>query len=316
VAGVSRRSALVVGTIHHRRHRPRPNAFRYGAYWTLIDVDELAELDRRVPGFGYRRRALTSFRDTDHLGPADVPVRLKLARWLADRGVELPDGHVQVLTSLRVLGHVFNPVSWWFCHDRDGRLALVVAEVDNTFGDSHAYLLDQLEHRADGTVRATAPKAFHVSPFLDVAGHRYGFVFALAPDRVLVKMDVWQVADDGDPGDDRPILEATQDGRLVALTGANLTRTLLRFPLITLRTVYLIHRQALRLWRLRTPFFRRPTPPPDGYERLGEPRTTSALAPTAPTILPPPDAEPVATTAARHDVIAAPAATPVEELVP
>lgn len=259
-----RRSALYVGDVRHRRHRPRPNAFRYRVFWALLDVDELAELDRAVPGFGYRRRAVASFRDTDHLGLADVPVRLKLARWLADRGVELPAGRVEVLTNLRVAGHVFNPVSWWFCRDADDRVQLVVAEVANTFGESHAYLLDRLEHRADGTIRASAPKVFHVSPFLPVDGHRYDFAFVPPGERVTVHMDVLDA--------DGRVLDATQAGRRLPLTGRNLGATLLRHPLVTLRTVYLIHRQAIRLARLRTPFHRKPVPPPDGYHALGRPR--------------------------------------------
>jgi uncharacterized protein len=266
VARVSapRRSALYVGHVRHRRHRPRPNAFRYGVFWALLDVDELPLLDRSVRGFGYRRRAVATFRDTDHLGPADVPVRLKLARWLADRGVELPAGRVEVLTNLRVAGHVFNPVSWWFCRDADDRVQVVVAEVDNTFGESHAYLLDHLEHRPDGTIRASAPKVFHVSPFLPVDGHRYAFTFAPPGERVTVHMDVLDA--------DGRILDATQAGRRLPLTGRHLGGTLLRYPFVTLRTVYLIHRQALRLWRLRTTFHRKPVPPPDGYDALDRPR--------------------------------------------
>jgi DUF1365 family protein len=283
VSGDERRSALYVGSVSHRRHRPRPNAFRYGLYWTLIDVDELAALDREVRGFGYRRRAVTSFHDTDHFGPADVPVRVKLARWLADRGVELPPGRVEVLTSLRVLGYVFNPVSWWFCHDADGELALVVAEVNNTFGDAHSYLFDRLERHRDGTLRAAAPKAFHVSPFLPIDGHTYEVVLLPPGERVLVKMDVREVAPPGAEEDAELILDATQDGRRVPLNAPNLARTLARFPLVTLRTVFLIHRQAWRLWRLRTPFFRRPVAPDDGYGRLDQPRRSP---PAERTILP------------------------------
>lgn len=268
-----RRSALYVGAVSHRRHRPRANAFRYGAYWALIDVDELADLDREVRGFGYRRRAVTSFHDTDHLGPTDVPVRVKLARWLAHQGVALPPGRVEVLTSLRVLGHVFNPVSWWFCHDEDGALVLVVAEVANTFGESHSYLLDRLEHRPDGTVHAAATKVFHVSPFLAVDGHTYRFRFLPPGERVRIGMAVRETAPPGTGGTDELVLTATQDGRRVPLTAPDLARTLLRYPLVTLRTVLLIHLQALRLWRLRTPFFRKPTAPDDGYGRLGAVRS-------------------------------------------
>lgn len=265
-AVAARRSSLLVGTVGHRRRRPVVNTFRYGVYHALLDVDELPELDRTVAGFGYNRPAITGFRDTDHFGPADLPVRLKLARWLAARGVELPAGRVQVVCNLRVLGHVFDPVSWWFCHDADHRLVLVVAEVNNTFGESHSYLLDDLEVRPDGLVRARTDKVFHVSPFLAIDGHRYRFTFRPpTPDggtgeQVRVHMEVSDA--------DGPLFDATQDERRVAFTGVELRRALRRHPLVTLRTVYLIHRQALRLWRKRVPFHRKPTPPADGYAAI------------------------------------------------
>ena len=282
----ARRSALLVGTVAHRRHRPAVHAFRYGVYHALLDVDELPELDRTLPGFGYNRPAVTGFRDTDHLGPAALPVRLKLARWLAAQGVELPPGRVQVVCNLRVLGHVFDPVSWWFCHDADDRLVLVVAEVNNTFGESHPYLLDDLEVRPDGLVRARSDKAFHVSPFLAIDGHRYRFTFrpprAHADTGAPVRVHMEVVDEQG------PVLDATQDERRVALTARNLRRALRRYPLVTLRTVYLIHRQALRLWRQRVPFHRKPAAPEDGYAAIpGLPVTEpDAVAHDAPT---PPD---------------------------
>lgn len=292
---ISRRSALLVGSVRHRRRRPTANAFRYGVFHALLDVDELPELDRTLPGFGYNRPALTGFRDRDHFGPHDQPVRDKLARWLASEGHRLPPGRVQVVCNLRVLGHVFDPVSWWFCHERDGTLALIVAEVRNTFGESHSYVLDDLETSRDGLVRARADKTFHVSPFLAIDGHRYRFAFvpptvpdAVSGDRVLSHMDVL----DGEG----TVLDATQDERRVALTPRNLRRALRRYPLVTLRTVYLIHRQALTLWRKRVPFHRKPPPPPQGH--LG------AAAP--------PDAIPGRVDAEPH-AVAHPAWTPAEE---
>lgn len=250
------RSRLLIGNVRHRRRRPRANAFRYRTYHALIDVDELGRLDRELVGFGYGRAAPLGFRDTDHFGPAALPVREKLRRWLAGQGHVLPSGRVEVLTNLRVLGHVFDPVSWWFCHDADDALVLVVAEVHNTFGEWYGYVLDDLERRPDGTVHATSAKAFHVSPFLPIDGLRYRFAFARSEDRLTAHIDV-----DDDLG---AMFDATQYGRLVPLGGRTLWATVARHPLMTMRTVALIHVQALRLVGKRVRFHRKPTPPDDG----------------------------------------------------
>lgn len=269
-------SALYVGSVRHRRRRPRVNAFRYRTYHVLIDVDELPRLDRQVPGFGYGRPAVTGFHDQDHFGSLDVPVREKLRRWLAAQDIALPDGPVRVLTNLRVLGHVFDPVSWWFCHAADGELAFVVAEVRNTFGESYAYLLDDLDHDVHGRVRAHATKRFHVSPFLPTDGLSYGFAFVMtptahAPTRITAHVDVF----DGDG----KLFDATQTGRRVSLSGVSLARTLVTHPLMTLRTVALIHLQALRLLGKRVPFVRKPEPPDNGFRHIATTQQVKEPAP-------------------------------------
>jgi uncharacterized protein len=249
-----RASGLYVGWTRHRRRVTVDRSFRYRTFHALLDVDELPRLEREVRGFAYRRPAPVRFRDRDHLGAGDTPVKAKLSRWLAGHGVELPDGPVRVLANLRVLGHVFDPVSWWFCHHQDGTLALVVAEVRNTFGESYWYLLDDLEDRGHGVVHARATKRFHVSPFLPIGGLDYRFTFALRPDRVVAHIDV--LDEDGEV-----VFDATQVGTRRPFTTASLLRTLLANPLLPLRTVVLIHLQAARLLARRVRFHRKPDPP-------------------------------------------------------
>ena len=252
-------SGLYVGWTRHRRVRTVERSFRYRTFHALLDLDELDALEDRVAGFGYRRPAPTRFRDRDHLGAGDTPARAKLARWLAAQGAALPDGPVRVLTNLRVLGHVFDPVSWWFCHHRDGSLALVVAEVNNTFGESYWYLLDELEQGAGGVVRARASKRFHVSPFLPIAGLDYRFTFVLRDDRVVAHIDVEESGE--------RVFDATQAGTRRPFTTRGLVATLAANPLLPLRTVALIHLQALRLVLRRVPFHRKPPPPAGGLSR-------------------------------------------------
>lgn len=258
-----RRSALYVGTLRHRRLRPTAHAFAYGVYHALLDLDELADLDRDVAGFGHNRAAVASFWDRDHLGPEDLPVRTKLARWLEAQGVALPPGPVHLVTSLRVLGHVFNPVSWFLCHDREGELSLVVAEVNNTFGETYCYLLDDLEAVGGGAVRARHEKRFHVSPFMGIPDHAYRFTIRPPDDRLAISMDVLDV--------DGKLFDAALVERRRPFDTRTLWTVLLRYPLLPLVTGLRIHRQALTLWRKRVTFHRKPEPPANGLATLDRP---------------------------------------------
>lgn len=278
-APVADRSRLVVGTVRHRRHRPRANDFQHRVWWVLLDVDHLDRAAAGVRGFRVGRRGPVGFRAEDHFGDTDLPLRETVARWVAGQGGRLPEGPLLVWAYPRVLGHVFNPVSWWFAHHPDGTLGLVIAEVRNTFGDWRAYLLDDLA--VDGrVVRATHDKDFHVSPFLPIDGLSYRFTLRApdltAPDlggTIAVGMDV------DDP--DGLILDATQAGRLRPLTTASLWGAMVRHPLVTLWTVALIHAHALRLWWRRTPFHRRPAPPRTGLEGVAPARRGGDSEPVA-----------------------------------
>jgi DUF1365 family protein len=250
-------SVLYVGPVRHRRHRPVRHELSHRTFHALIDVDDLARLDREVPGFGVDRWAPMGFRTRDHLDRGSGPLRARLAALVAARGGRLPAGPLQLLGRPRTFGHVFNPVAWWFAHHPDGTLGMVVAEVTSTFGDRSLYLLDAPEPGRDGLWRATATKALHVSPFLPVDGLGYRFAFlppGLPPGpRVLVRMEVADA--------DGPILDAVQDGRRRALDGPGVARTLLRHPVASVAALGSIHGHALRLWRKGVPFHRRPAPP-------------------------------------------------------
>ena len=165
----------------------------------------------------------------------------------------LPGGEtVMLLAQPRVLGHVFNPVSFWLCHDASGALRVVVAEVSNTFGDRHSYLC----HRPDlepitAEDRITAQKIFHVSPFQPVSGG-YEFRFDIRDDRIGIWIDYSQ----GNGG-----LIATLTGPRAPLTNGAVLSACLRRPFGSRRVLALIHWQALKVWIKRAPFFTRPEPP-------------------------------------------------------
>ncbi|MGZ3184615.1 MAG: DUF1365 domain-containing protein [Telluria sp.] len=230
---------LVHGQVMHLRLRPRRHRFVYPVFYLRVDVARLAQLGSAW--FGIDRWRPLSLRTRDY-GPRDGS---PLEPWIRGllREHSLPaDGAIWLQTFPRVFGYVFNPVSFWYCHAADGRLGAVLAEVNNTFGESHRYLL---RIGADG--QAHAPKRLHVSPFCAREGG-YAFRFRDGLTRI----------DYHDP--DGLLLRTAVGGRARPMSGAAIRAALLRFPLLGAGIVARIHWQALRLWLKGTPWYRKPPP--------------------------------------------------------
>ena len=151
-------AALYPCQITHVRARPVRRTFRYHSYLWLVDLDHLPQVPLAL-------RPLARFRSRDHLGDPASPIRANVDAYLARQGISLAGGRVLMLGHAAVLGYVFNPLTVFWCHHADGTLAAVIAEVHNTYGQRHAYLLSP-----DGRGRAQVDKDFYVSPFLPVAG--------------------------------------------------------------------------------------------------------------------------------------------------
>jgi len=252
-------SALYRGTLTHARRAVRRHAFSYRTYQVLLNLDELPQLAASLWPLGYNRHGLTTFYDRDHLHPGPRPVREKLDHLLERAGLAHPGGPTLLLTNLRVLGYVFNPVSFYYCLDGNRQLRLVVAEVNNTFGERHCYLLTDLRP-AGHSVVAEADKVFHVSPFFPIAG-RYHFTFTPPAQHLQVRIELRR--------EDHLDFWATFTAQRHPLTSRTLLAALAGVPLVTLRTITAIHWQALHLWRKKVPFYRKPAPPPSLLE---EPR--------------------------------------------
>ncbi len=234
----------------HHRHRPVRHRFDYPMFAVELDVDDLARAPRVL---AVDRPGWLAFRSDDHGARDGTPLGVWVRDLLAAHGLGQIDGRITLLAMPRLLGYLFNPVSFWFCHDRDGALRAVVAEVNNTFGEHHNYLL----HRADrGPIQdgdvLRARKVFHVSPFLDVEGeYRFRFVRHAERLQVVIGHDV----------DGQRLLSTAVWGDLAPLGGSNLVRAALRTPLQTLAVTARIHWQALRLWIKGVAFHGKPLPP-------------------------------------------------------
>lgn len=223
-------SRLCTGTLMHQRLEAPARRFTYPLFMLLLDLDELPALSGRLRLFGHERARVLSLYDRDHFDGR--PLREAVASALRRNGIEPPGGRVVVLTLPRLLGYVFNPVSFYYCYDPRGRLAARLAEVNNTFGDRHVYA---------GTDAAWLDKkVMHVSPFFPMAGSYAWELPEPGEQRVEARVDLTR--------EGRPLLRARLALSPRPLTDGAIAAALARCPLLTAKVTAAIHWQALRLW--------------------------------------------------------------------
>ena len=250
------RSCLYDCSVMHHRLAPKEHHFRYGIFQFCLDLDELDTLSERLGFFSRNRRNLYRFNDGDHLPSASshpLSAKTSLLAWVASQGLPLPpETRVLLLTHCRVFGYIFNPVSFYFCLDAQDQPLCAVAEVGNTFGELKPFLLGPEHLETDGRFRRIVPKHFYVSPFfaLDLA---FDFKLRVPGEQLDIYID--------DREGDRPVLLTALTGRRVPLTDANLARLTLKYPLVTLRVITLIHWHALKLWWKNVPWHRKAANP-------------------------------------------------------
>ena len=246
---------LCTGSVMHARfaagQSPAAHRFVYPLFFLALPLSQLQDAGNRL--FGIERARPLSLRFRDHGARDGSPPEPWIRRLLAAEGITTADGEVVLQTFPRIFGFVFNPVSFWFCHDRDGALRAVLAEVRNTFGDHHNYLVAHADQRPiTATDTLTARKIFHVSPFFPVAGE-YRFRFERSERRTLARVDLHD--------EDGPLLQTSVGGTLHPLDATAVRRAFFGTPLMTLGVIARIHWQALRLALRRVSFFRKPALP-------------------------------------------------------
>lgn len=242
--------ALYRCIVFHARRRPFTHAFRYRLYTLLLDIDRLDSLPRPLT---HNRAGLLSFWDRDHGQRDGTPLRPWLEAELATHGVDLEGGRVLMLAMPRMLGYGFNPLTLYYCHGPDGDLRALVYEVKNTFGDQHCYIVPTPGGWAGRQAPShDHPKEFHVSPFFDIAGD---YRFRVGLPGADLSIDIRLLDGEGE------LLVATQTGRREPLTSGGLWRAITAHPLLGLKVMAGIHREAWSLWRKGARFYRRPEPP-------------------------------------------------------
>jgi DUF1365 family protein len=256
--------SLIHGEVMHRRHRPVGNAFTYRSFCLALPLTQIGELPRL--GLAHNRPALVSFFDSDH-GPRDgTALEPWLRRLLATENVDA-DGEIVLYAFPRMLGYVFNPVSFWVCHDRDGHVRAVLCEVCNTFGECHNYLLAHPDNRPILSGETVAcRKVFHVSPFCETKGG-YRCRFHFGSERWLAHIDYSDASEESGDAGRKPLLETSVSGITEPLSPTAVRGLLWRYRWFTLGVILRIHWQAVKLWAKQVPYVAKPAPPPQGTTR-------------------------------------------------
>ncbi len=241
-------SCLYECNVMHHRLEPKVHQFNYRIFMFALDLDEIDSL--RLPIFSRNRWNFYEFRDRDHLtlaGHETESVKENIVAYLAQNGVQFPaGGRILLITLPRVLGYIFNPVSFYFCSDAAGLPLCAIVQVGNTFREMKPYCIPAPE--PDGTFRRITPKHFYVSPFsaLDLS---FDFKLRVPGDGLDIHID--------DRDGERRVLLSALTGKRAPLTTGRLLWFTLKYPLITLKVIFFIHWHAFILWLKRLPFHRK-----------------------------------------------------------
>ena len=238
--------------VMHQRFTTAKYRFRYRIFSMLLDIDHIERAAASTRLFSLNRFNLLSFHAADHLPAGEKDLRAWAERALADGGIDGSRLRIRLLCFPRLLGWVFNPLSLWYCETPEGRPAAVIAEVRNTFGERHCYLLKPGAGEGGWPLRQRHAKDFHVSPFIGMQAE-YDFRLSRPDERLGVLIREYE--------GDRLMLVASQTGSRRPFTDRQLLSQVLRVPLQTLKVLAAIHWQALKIWAQGARFHRKPAPP-------------------------------------------------------
>ena len=251
---MSIKSALYIGHVYHKRHQPFVHKFKYRVFTLCIELDELEEFSARSKIFSLNKWNILSLSFKNHGRRDGSAIRPWIEKAARAKKIDIEGGKIFMITFPRLWGYVFNPLTVYYCYDRDQALKGILYQVKNTFGEQHGYLLPVVEKISEdsGHISQSTQKEFYVSPFIQM-DCRYDFVLKEPDDTLDIAIHQFQA--------DGKILTATWGGVRRDLTDKELLKALILHPLMSLKIITAIHWEALWIWIKGAKFFSRPPLP-------------------------------------------------------
>jgi uncharacterized protein len=244
-------SKIYEGKVYHKRFKPKVHELTYRVCSFLFDIDEVDELDRSLKFFSHNRFNIISFWDKDHGAGNGKPLRPYVENLLKEANIHTEGGAIRLLCYPRLFGYVFNPLSVYYCYDKNDALKAIIYEVSNTFGERHSYII-AVNGDCDSVIEQKCRKDFYVSPFMEMEAE---YSFKMVPPKDKVSISITQSDDAG------ILLIACFRGNESPLSDQGLIRMIFRYPLMTLKVMLGIHWEALKLWKKGLKFVSRPPAP-------------------------------------------------------
>jgi len=230
-------SCIYSGLITHKRFKPKKHFFTYKIFSLLIDLSEVEELEKNIKFFSYNKFNILSFHNIDH-GPRDgSPLINWVKKVLANSKINIDNGKIKLLCFPRFFGYVFNPLSIFYCYNKNSKLKAVLYEVKNTFNEQHTYIFRSKS--SSNLILHKCKKKFYVSPFIEM---KTFYNFRLSKPKSKINILIQQSDLKG------PLLIARQTGKRIKLTSQNLLFQFITHPLMSFKVILAIHFEAFKLW--------------------------------------------------------------------
>ena len=243
---------IYTGTVRHRRYTPFESEFSYPVFMLYLDINDLENVINKSIFWNINKPAVVSFNRRDFHGAEEVDLDTAVRNTVENRVGIRPEGKIRMLAHLRYFGYCFNPVTFYYCFNRnDDSVDYILAEVTNTpWKERHAYVLSSSQESNKSEIRLSMKKELHVSPFWDM-DHMYDWVFSSPQDKLNVFMKNFK--------DGKHVFDASLSMDRTEMTKRNLLKSVFRFPFMTIKVVFWIHFQAFILWLRGATFYTHPS---------------------------------------------------------